>query len=304
MRTRSGIAAAALLGLLACASAPAPAPAPARPAASAPLLWRAQAQDGGTLFLLGSVHLGTPETFSLGGSVAEAWDRADELVVEIDVSQLSAEEVSEATLRYGTLPAGESLQERLAPETWTRLSGELERLGVPPERFARFKPWLAATTLVVLQLQGAGLQAQYGVDRQMIGRAAALKPIVALESFSSQLAMLDSLPGPLQELMLVDALERDDDADAEASRLVEAWRRGDEEAILAALFGALETHPEFEALYEKIYFERNQAMSERLARLARDGKTRLAVLGVGHMVGPRGIPALLADGGFRVERLR
>jgi uncharacterized protein YbaP (TraB family) len=250
------------------------------------------------------VHLGDPETFALGGALAEAWARSDELVVEIDVSRITPEQAAEATLRYGVLPPGDSLPDRLAPETWSRLAGELEGLGVPPRGFARFKPWLAATTLVVLQLQGAGLQAAYGVDQQMIGRAAADKPIVALESLDSQLAMLDSLPADVQELMLLDALEQGGEVEDQLDRLVEAWRRGDEDELVEATFGQLERHPEFRILYERIYFERNRAMSEQLARLARDGRTRFTVLGVGHMVGPRGIPALLADRGFRVERVR
>jgi uncharacterized protein YbaP (TraB family) len=309
MRIRLGVAVALLTWALACASPPARQPAAAAPgsapaaAGEGPLLWRAEGREGGALFLLGSVHLGTPETFTLGGAVADAWARSDELVVEIDVSGVSPEEATEITLRYGTLPPGVSLQDRVAPETWSRLSAELERLGLPPQGFAGFKPWLAATTLVVLQLQQAGLQAEYGVDRQMIGRASS-KPIVGLESFASQLSMMDSLPDALQELMLVDALERAADTDAQASLLVESWQKGDEEALVEVLFGELEQHPEFEILYEKIYFERNEAMSARLAQLSRDGKTRFTVLGVGHMVGPRGIPALLASQGFRVERVR
>jgi len=44
-------------------------------------------------------------------------------------------------------------------------------------------------------------------------------------------------------------------------------------------------------------------MTQRLAELARDGKTRFTVLGVGHMLGPRGIPSLLCDRGFEVHRV-
>ncbi len=297
---------------LACASAPVPQPAPT-PAAppqpadtrAAPLLWRAEAPAGlGDLFLLGSVHLGTPDSFDLEGALAEAWDRSEELVVEIDVSQVSPQEAAAATLRHGTLPVGTSLADRLERESWAGLQAELERLGVPVEAFARLKPWLAATRLAVLQLQHAGLEPRYGIDQQMLDQAGATKPVVALESLDSQLAMLDSLPPAVQELMLVDALERAPAADLQAGYLVESWLQGDEEALVELLFGETQQRPEFEVLYEKVYFERNEAMSERLQELARDGRTRLAVLGIGHMVGPRGIPALLAAQGFQVERIR
>ena len=65
----------------------------------------------------------------------------------------------------------------------------------------------------------------------------------------------------------------------------------------------LEENPQFAPLYEKVFYERNETMSDLLEDLARDGKTRLVVIGAGHMVGPRGIPALLASRGFRVDRV-
>ena len=42
-------------------------------------------------------------------------------------------------------------------------------------------------------------------------------------------------------------------------------------------------------------------MAARIAELARDGRTRLMVVGAAHMLGDRGIPALLEGRGFEVE---
>ncbi|MFQ5418658.1 MAG: TraB/GumN family protein [Myxococcota bacterium] len=50
-------------------------------------------------------------------------------------------------------------------------------------------------------------------------------------------------------------------------------------------------------------FARNEVMADQLVALAGNGRRRLVVLGVGHLVGPRGIPELLAARGFRVERV-
>jgi len=69
------------------------------------------------------------------------------------------------------------------------------------------------------------------------------------------------------------------------------------------IFRPLAGGADFESFYEAIFFERNQAMARRLAELTRDGKTRFAVLGAGHMLGPRGIPALLCERGFEVRRV-
>jgi hypothetical protein len=57
------------------------------------------------------------------------------------------------------------------------------------------------------------------------------------------------------------------------------------------------------SFYASFFWRRNAAMAARLVELARDGKTRFVVLGAGHMLGEQGIPALLAQRGFVVERV-
>jgi uncharacterized protein YbaP (TraB family) len=89
----------------------------------------------------------------------------------------------------------------------------------------------------------------------------------------------------------------------QATELLEAWERGDEDTLLEAFFGALEEHPELEPFYDALLFERNETMARQLLDLAKDGQTRFVVLGVAHMVGERGIPAFLALHGFDVRRI-
>lgn len=299
MARRPALALFAFAAVLACAGPPREEPAPG------PLLWRAEGEEGvGSLFLLGSIHLGTADAPGLGPAVSEALERSQEVVVEVDLSRVSPAETLETTVRYGMLPPGRSLEDEVSPETWALLVAHLKARGVPVESFTRFRPWLAATTLALLDLQGAGMQAEHGVDRQLIGAAEGVKPLVALETMTSQFAMMAAIPPDLQELMLRESLERSDQTEAQSERLIASWQRGDEDALVQLFFGPLEEHPEYADLYEKIYFERNEAMARRLEELARDGKTRFVVLGAGHMVGPRGIPALLAQRGFRVERVR
>jgi uncharacterized protein YbaP (TraB family) len=44
-------------------------------------------------------------------------------------------------------------------------------------------------------------------------------------------------------------------------------------------------------------------MAGRLHQFAKDGKTRFVVVGAGHLVGDQGIPTLLAERGWQVERV-
>ena len=254
------------------------------------------------LYLLGSVHVGR-DKLQLGPAVAAAYEASEELVVEVDLARVDPVEAATLTLQYGTLPPSQSLRGRLSEETYTLLADFLAARGMDVDTMERLKPWLVATTVLTLELGGAGYQAEYGVDRALMGQAEGVLPIVGLETFEGQIRMLDGLSPESQELMLRDTLVRSETYSEGAEGLLDAWYCGDEERLTELLFAPAREHPELRPFYETVFFVRNESMSRRLAELSRDGKTRLVVVGAGHMLGPRGIPALLRQRGFGVERV-
>jgi len=298
-RVAGAALAAGLLGLLACARPTAPALEPAAPA-----LWRAEAPEAGTLYLLGSVHMGTRADLELGPGVEEAWQSADELVVEIDLDRVSDQELSSLTLRHGKLSPPLRLWDLISGETRGQLEAWLALRGLPAEAIAQYKPWFASLTVVQVELQLAGYDPAHGVDRYFIQAARGRKSVVGLETVDSQLELMDRLPASLQELMLQDALARVDEFPGETAQLLAAWGRGDDRELEALVFAPLEEMPELGLFYDLVFFQRNANMASRLAELSGDGRTRFVVVGAGHMLGDQGIPALLARRGYSVSRVR
>jgi len=295
----------ALLALLAlgCTGAiPAPWSTPEPP--NDPLFWRAEAPEpgGGTLYLLGSVHMGTPAMAELGPVVSEAFAASEELVVEVDLSNLDAVESAVLMQRHGSFVGEQRLRDVIRPETHARLTEYLEERGLPPNAFETLKPWLVSTMVAVMGFEDAGLDGSLGVDQAFIDQAGD-KPIVPLETFESQLEMLAGLDWEIQDLMLADSLAQSGEMDVESEKIVESWRIGDEAGLEDILFEDLETTPALAPLYQVMFYDRNERMTERLVELARDGAKRFVVLGAGHMVGSQGIPTLLAARGFRVEQI-
>ena len=274
-------------------------------ARATPLLWRASGPEegDGSFFLLGSVHIGRPEAVDFGAEVAEAFATCDELVVEVDLSALTDEEIAEQTARYALLPDGQTLRGMLSDETYALLEAHLGSRGIPMAAVDRLKTWAVSTVLAMLEFEAAGLRGDYGVDKRFIEWAAGRRSIRGLETLQSQLEILDGLSPRIQELMLADALLRMEDVAEESAELLGAWERGDEAVLAHFLFGSLEEQPELADFYEAVFFARNETMAAQLAALRGDGKRRFVVLGAGHMVGPRGIPALLASRGFQVQQV-
>ncbi len=290
------------LSPLACAVARRDPTLPAAPAA-APLLWHARAPGGGDLYLLGSVHIRAVDAQALGGEIQHAYAASNELVVEVDLSQMTPEEGKASTERYAMLPPHLTLDALISPETGELLAHWVKSRGLPAEQIQRYKPWFVAQLVLITELQRAGYEPSLGVDRVFIDQASAEKPIVGLETIAAQFAMLDSLSLGLQELMLKDTLLRLDELEGSTRRLLAAWSDGDEAELERQIFEPLEEVPELEAYYDALIWQRNASMAARLAELAGDGRTRFVVLGAGHMVGPKGIPAQLAAQGFAVERM-
>jgi uncharacterized protein YbaP (TraB family) len=304
-RLASSIAAFAALAGLGCATAPfeAGCSTQAGSRTSAPLMWRADQRDsGGALYLFGSIHFDVEGASPFADEIEAAFARSDELVVEIDLSDAADPEVGADSEERGRLKPPTKLADVLSPTTLERLEQYLLERGLPFSFVEGMKPWYVTNLLVLMELREGGYEAEHGVDRHFIQRTNG-KPIVELESASEQLALLDRLPLRIQESMLWDALERSPDFDRATDQLMEAWRRGDERTLQALVFRPIREGADFELFYDSIFFQRNEAMAQRLAELARDGKMRFAAVGAGHMLGPRGIPSLLCDRGFEVRRV-
>jgi uncharacterized protein YbaP (TraB family) len=270
---------------------------------SAPLMWRAQQRaGGGVLYLLGSIHFGTESAPPLSDEIEAAHARSDELVVEVDLRGAAGSAAGAGSGERGFLEPPTKLTDVLSPSTLEQLERYLDERGLSFSLVEGMKPWYVANFLVVMELQDAGYDAAHGVDRQFIDRSSA-KPIIALETAAEQLDLLDRLPLRIQEIALRDALNRSPDFDLATGQLIEAWRHGDERALQELVFRPIAEDVDFESFYDSIFFRRNESMARRLAELARDGKTRFAVLGAGHMLGARGIPSLLCDRGFEVLRV-
>jgi len=295
----------AALALFGCAAAAPEAGCSTQPGSrtSDPLMWRADDPvHGGVLYLFGSIHFDLEGASPFPNPVESAYARSDELVVEIDVSGAARTELSAELDERGHFETPTKLADVLSAPTIERLEAYLEQRGLPFSFVEGMKPCYITNVLVAMELREGGYEAEHGVDLQFIRRFDR-KPLVEIETASGQLELLDRLPMRIQEAMLWDALDPSREFDRATDQLIDAWRRGDERALRELVFRPIGEGADFESFYESIFFGRNEIMTRRLAELSRDGKTRFAVLGVGHMLGPRGIPSLLCDRGFEVRRV-
>lgn len=262
-------------------------------------------RDGRRAFLFGTLHVGTPDFFPLERRVTDALVGSSGLVVEVDVTRTDV--LLAAMRRHALLPDGERLDALLAPALQTRLQTQLDALPLPRAAVQVYKPWMAALTLTMGGIRQSGFDGGYATDGFLVGLARGLdKPVAELESADKQLGLFDAMPRADQIAFLDEVLQSMENGRlaADTRTLVAAWLAGDADALERQAGKSLDENPRSGPwMQQKLFTERNYRMAERIERLLADGQSPFVAVGALHLVGPDGLPALLAGRGYRVVEL-
>jgi hypothetical protein len=306
-RTRRGAGIALWLVLAACASPP-PAQ-PLRLEAGRAIFYEARGSGAtpGTVYLLGSVHLGSVErALEIGPGIETRFAEAEELLVEVGTTEVPPERMALQLAQAGVIFPPATIRDVVGAETWALVERYAEARAIEPALVSQLRPWALALLVIATEAQALGYEGSQGVDQQFMQRAAGRMPIRGLETIEEQIALLSGLPPDSAEKLLVDAIRTSEPFSEEGETalraLLDAWERGDEARLAALVFAAEESDPDAAAFYERVYRARNARMAEALAPHLEDGGVRFCVVGAAHLVGERSIVSLLRERGFAVER--
>lgn len=281
-----------LLALPACAKEP-----------PRPLLWQACDADN-CIYLLGSFHLLTADDYPLAPVVEQAFGQAARLVFEVAPEALADPSLAAEMQRLARRDDGSRLQDSLPPELWARLADYAAKHGLPLEALQGQQAWAVSMSISLMEMQRYGLQANFGLDRHFMQRAAAAgKPTAGLETVREQLQVFAAMSAEEQQQALQEMLDKLEDFEADVRELHRLWRSGDAEGLSARMLGELaEKYP---ALYARVQTDRNRAWMPALQRLLDDEQVAQALVIVGsmHLLGEEGLLAMLRQAGYRVERL-
>lgn len=261
---------------------------------------------GPVAYLLGTVHVGQASFYPLAPEAQRVLAGADHLVVELDTG--ANEAFAQAVARHGRYPDGGDIRKRLAPDTLARLSDALHAEGVSVASMAHLKPWLIANLLLSMRLEREGFRRSEGVEEQLLtqARRRGIK-VVQLESADTQLALFDSMNDIESERYLRETLDglADGSVLRKAGRIIEAWRTGEPAALDALLPEATAggtTIADFTR--RKLLGRRNADMAAHIDDLmTHSGGVIFVGVGLLHLLGENGLPALLAQRGYLVERV-
>lgn len=276
----------AVLGLTAAA-------AQARPA-----LWEVEGRAN-RVFLFGSVHVLPQGGFAIEGPLADAFAESETVCLEVDASQIPESEITALTLARAIDPEGRTLFDLLGADA-DRARTMAATAGVELAPFAQFEPWFVGLTVALVALQQHGYDIEHGVEK-IIEQAADRdgKRRCGLETLDQQLGFLDGLEPDMQHEILLQTLAEASDIETEMQAMLAAWQDGDIDALARQLEEDFRDYP---GLDERLIYERNARWADQLEAMLDGDDDVLLVVGALHLVGPRGLPALLERRGLKVRR--
>ena len=266
------------------------------------MMWKVSSPTA-TVYLVGSLHLATPEMYPLPKEMEDAFAKADTLTVEVNTNKLDQQKLMSVMQTKGMYQGDETLSTNLKKETLQELQDECTKLGLPEAGIEKMKPWVVGLMLDVLALQKLGMDPSLGIDKHFLDLAAAKgKTIEELESADFQLDLLSSFDPKLQEENLLSTLDEMKNLKSDFNELTGAWIAGDGKTVEAEFDRQVKQHPETAEVNQKLIFDRNGPMAQKVEAYLKGNKTVFVVAGCLHMVGDHGIVHILQDDKFTVEQ--
>jgi uncharacterized protein YbaP (TraB family) len=260
---------------------------------------------GRVAYLFGTVHVGTRGFYPLPPEVERALVGANRIVVELDTRANTA--WLRALALHGIYAPGDDIRRHLSPASLRALTDVLHAQGISMASMAGYKPWLVANLLLSMELERKGYRRSEGVEQALLieARRHGLK-VAQLESAEYQLALYDTMGEADAARYLEEVLAGLENGRAlrTAQAVIEAWSSGDARALDVVLQEST-TGPGVVAEFTRrvLLGRRNPDMASQIEHLMREDSVTFVGVGLLHLLGANGLPQLLAQRGYLVERV-
>jgi len=265
------------------------------------LLWRIE-KNGHTSWLYGTIHVARADWMLPGPAVRDALQHVDSIALELDLLD------KDSNRKPLVAPNTNEDRRLMAGRRGERFDKLLAAACLPDTaltQIRKFQPTMQLASLAVLGVRTDGLYPDFGIDLFLTTYAKSQHlPIVPLETLAQQVRVLNEIV-PKNEVAqqfdtVLDAIESGE-ARTQTLTLANAWADSD--------LHTLERYPQWcdclktpsdKRAFQRLVTNRNRAMAENIARVHASGQRVFGAVGALHMIGPKGIPALLAARGYTV----
>ena len=266
-----------------------------------PAVWqiKSKTQKGGSVTLLGSLHILPANMDWLTPEVMHAVTRTDVFVFEVPTDAAAQETLDSLIASQGSLPAGQSLRAMLPPDYQGVYDSVITAAHLSASLTDREQPWLVSLQLSVADSMNKNYFPDAGVDFVLMSWANEhARPVRYLETIDQQFALLTPSASELTLTDLESGLNRYQVGTDTIAPLVQAWSNGDVAKLGSLMDANFAGHPDAKA---RLVTDRNRQWADQIEKMMREDKNFFVTVGAAHLTGPDGVPALLRKDGYMVD---
>ena len=278
-----------------------------------PLMWKVTGNDGSTMYLFGTIHIGDERNKQIMENITSKVDECDALAVECDtVAYQNDFQAMVNSLSYMMYLDGTTVRDHLDAEQYEKCEEYLSKRNLYNKMYDMYHPSLWYQLLQQAAVADSPYDSDNAMDTMLINHANDNgKTVLEVESVDAQYKMLDSFSDELYSLLIDAFFENESKYSESLTELYEAWLVGDEEKLTKLVSSEEEEDEELtkeqeklvEEYNEKMYTERNLGMVEKAQEYLKGGQTVFFAVGTAHMLGDTGLVKQLTDKGYTVEKI-
>ena len=256
-------------------------------------LWKISDQNS-SVYILGSIHFADKTFYPLDSVIVNAFDRSDELAVEIDISDSTVFQKSmHLSSLLGKLDGDKTLDMFLPEDALYSLDSLCLAWSIPVDFFSGYKPWAAAMTLSSIANQHAGLDARLGIDLYFLTMARKMKKkIISLETVELQVNLFTGMdiPDSIGVFAMRNMIKDIALLDSSIAKFKNAWKTGNDSLLTYAANMRMGEFSHEDSLmqdfmYDKILYSRNGRMADSVSKFLDENRNVFVVVGAAHLTG-------------------
>ncbi len=264
-------------------------------------IWKLSDEDS-TVYLAGSVHLLREKDMPIPEAFDRIYEKADDLVFEIDLAEMLSPAMALKIREIGSLPQGQSLADRIAPTTLADLRDYLKSQNLPPNLFDRYTPGMTYITLGSLEANRHGARADLGLEIRYYRKSVNdNKPSWGLETAEFQISRFDEIDPEIVEQLIIDTLNEAEESEGSLDEIIDAWKSGDEKQIAELIVDRLADTPEVKKV---LLDDRNANWVPEVEKALKTDRNTLFLVGAAHLAGEGSLIDLLQRKGFEIEQIK
>lgn len=247
-------------------------------------------------YLYGTFHLLCPGDLQIDDKVTTAFNKSDQLVLELDFDDPTVMPTIQQNMMYKD---GTTAKSYLNEDEYKMVKGFFsDSLNMPFERLQTIKPFFLSSMTMMHFL---GCQpASFEQKLTAMAKENSIE-VKGLETVKEQLSFIEDIPMDMQKKMLLENMEAYDESKEMFDKMVSHYLEEDIDGINDLMDKYMSD--EYAEFKEQLLLKRNKNWVPDIEKLAAKNSSFIAV-GAGHLPGKDGLIDLLQQAGYKVEAVK